>query len=134
MSRPSRLCRFLHISLAAASLTVGGAFLDASQPRPSYSAEAIRITTTGPLAVTISIDSLETFAETGEVTDELKLYARFMNDYLLEQLQTGLTFQFPLDVVMVILDALREFPTQSINIARPALPLPILPFGKPWMA
>jgi hypothetical protein len=68
MSRPSR---FLHTSLAAAALAVGGTFLDASQPRPSYSAEQIRITTTGPLVVTISVDSLETLAETGEVTDEL---------------------------------------------------------------
>jgi predicted dienelactone hydrolase/ABC-type amino acid transport substrate-binding protein len=165
MSRPSRLRRFLHTSLAAAALAVGGAFLDASQPRPSYSAEEIRITTTGPLVVTISVDSLETFAETGEVTGDLKLASRFMNDYLLEQLQTALTFNMPLDVVTVgnvaysplgrdalfnlgkvvqstpgengavalraavinaaaqadgegwtIVDALREFPTRSIDI------------------
>jgi predicted dienelactone hydrolase len=162
MSRPSR---FLHTSLAAAALAVGGTFLDASQPRPSYSAEQIRITTTGPLVVTISVDSLETLAETGEVTDELQLYARFLGDGLLQQLQTALSFKLPLDVVAVdnvaysplgrdglfnlgkviqatpgengekalraavinaaanadsegwtILDALREFPTQSIDI------------------
>ena len=100
-SRPSRLRRFLHTSLATAALAAGGALLEASQPRPSFSAEEIRITTTGPLAFTISVDSLATFAETGEVTDDLRLYARFMNDALLEQLQTGLTFQFPLDVVTV---------------------------------
>lgn len=165
MFRPARLRRFLHTSLAAASLAIGGLLLEASQPRPSYGAEAIRITTTGPLVVTLSVDSLETFAETGEATDDLKLYARFMNDYLLEQLQTGLTFKFPLDVVTVdnvaysplgrdllfnlgkvvqatpdengavalraavinaaakadgegwtIVDALREFPTQTIDI------------------
>jgi predicted dienelactone hydrolase len=165
ISRPSRLRRFLHTSLAAASLAVGGAFLDASLPHAAQGAEEIRITTTGPLVVTISVDSLETLAETGEVTDELKLYARFLGDGLLEQLQTGLSFKLPLDVVAVdnvaysplgrdglfnlgkvvqatpgengekalraavinaaakadgegwtIVDALREFPTQSIEI------------------
>ena len=165
MLLPCRFRRFLQTSLATASLAAGGAFLDASLPNAAHGAEEIRITTTGPLVVTISVDSLETFAETGEATEDLELYARFMNDYLLEQLQTGLTFQFPLDVVTVdnvaysplgrdmlfnlgkvvqstpgingatalraavinaaakangeswtIIDALREFPTQSIDI------------------
>jgi hypothetical protein len=62
MSRPSQPRRFLHASFAAAALAIGGLFLEASQPRPSYSAEEIRITTTGPLAVTLSVDSLETLA------------------------------------------------------------------------
>ncbi len=101
MSRPSRLRRFFHTSLAAACLTIGGALLEASQSRPAYSAEEIRITTTGPLVLRLSVDSLETFAETGEVTDDLKLYARFMSDPLLLQLRTGLNFRLPLDVVTV---------------------------------
>jgi hypothetical protein len=165
MSRPSRLRRFLNTGLAAASLAVGGALLDASLPHAVQGAEEIRITTTGPLVVTISVNSLETLAETGEVTDELRLYARFMGDGLIEQLQTALSFKLPLDVVAVdnvaysplgrdglfnlgkviqatpgengekalraavinaaanadgegwtIVDALREFPTQSIDI------------------
>ena len=60
MSRLSRLRRFLHTSLAAASLAVIGAFLDAGLPDAAQGAEEIRITTTGPLVVTISVDSLET--------------------------------------------------------------------------
>jgi predicted dienelactone hydrolase/ABC-type amino acid transport substrate-binding protein len=101
MPRPSRVRRFLHTSLAAACLTIGGALLEVSQPRPGYSAEEIRITTTGPVVLRLSVDSLETFAETGAVTDDLKLYARFMGDPLLQQLRTGLNFRFPLDVVTV---------------------------------
>lgn len=165
MSLPSRLRRFLQTSLAAAALTVGGMVLDASQPRPSYSAEQIRITAAGPVVFTVSVDALETFAETGEITSELALYARFLDDGLLEQLQTGLSFKLPLNVVNVdnvaysplgrdflfnlgkviqappgengakalraavinaaanadeegwtVVDALREFPTQSIDI------------------
>lgn len=165
MSRPCKIRRLLQTSFAAASLTAGGAFLDASLPRPGYSAEEIRITTTGPLVFSVSVDALETFAETGEISSDLKLYARFLSDPLLAQLRTGLTFKLPLDVVMVdnvaysplgrdvlfnlgkvvqatpgengqtalraavinaaanadpegwtLVDALRSFPTQSINI------------------
>jgi hypothetical protein len=165
MSLPCRLHRFLQTSLAAAALTVGGMLLDASQPRPGYSAEQIRITAAGPLVFTVSVDVLETFAETGEIISDLALYARFLDDGLLEQLQTGLSFKLPLNVVNVdnvaysppgrdplfnlgnviqappaengakalraavinaaanadeegwtIVDALREFPTQSIDI------------------
>jgi predicted dienelactone hydrolase/ABC-type amino acid transport substrate-binding protein len=49
----------------------------------------------------VSVDSLETFAETGEITSDLKLYARFLSDPLLEQLRTALNFKLPLDVVTV---------------------------------
>jgi predicted dienelactone hydrolase/ABC-type amino acid transport substrate-binding protein len=101
MRRFSRFSRFLQTTFATTCLATGGVFVDASQPRPSYSAETIRITATGPLVFTISVDSLETFAETGEVTGDLKLYARFLNDSLLEQLRTGLSFKLPLDVVTV---------------------------------
>jgi hypothetical protein len=165
MPLPARVRRFLHTSLAAAVLTVGGVLLDASQPRPSYGAEEIRITAAGPLMVTVSVDSLATFAETGELPSDLALYARFLDEGLLAQLRTGLSFRLPVNVVNVdnvaysplgrdalynlgkvvqatpgengatalraavinaaakadgegwtIVDALREFPTQSIDI------------------
>jgi predicted dienelactone hydrolase len=165
MPLPARVRRFLHTSLAAAVLTVGGVLLDASQPRPSYGAEEIRITAAGPLMVTVSVDSLATFAETGEIPSDLALYARFLDEGLLAQLRTGLSFRLPVNVVNVdnvaysplgrdalynlgkvvqatpgengatalraavinaaakadgegwtIVDALREFPTQSIDI------------------
>jgi predicted dienelactone hydrolase len=101
MSRPFRFRHFLQTSLATATLAASGVLLDASQPRPSYSAEEIRINTTGPLVLTVSVDALETFAETGEITPGLKLYARFLSDPLLAQMRTGLNFKLPLDVVTV---------------------------------
>lgn len=92
---------FLQTSLVTACLTAGGIVLDASLPRPSHSAEEVRITLAGPLVVTVSVDSLDTFAETGEVTGDLELYARFLDEALLEHVRTALTFPIPLDVVMV---------------------------------
>ncbi len=100
MSPAFQFRRLLQTSLAAA-LAVGGVLLDAIQPRPSHSAEDIRITTTGPLVLTVSVDDLATFAETGEITPGLRLYAALLNDALLGQLQAGLAFKLPLDVVMV---------------------------------
>ncbi|MFQ4138557.1 alpha/beta hydrolase [Nodosilinea sp. PGN35] len=101
MSQPTRCRRFLPASLATATLAIGSVLFDASLPRPGYSAEEIRINTTGPLVLTVSVDALETFAATGEITPELKLYARFLSAPLLAQLRTGLNFKLPLDVVMV---------------------------------
>jgi predicted dienelactone hydrolase/ABC-type amino acid transport substrate-binding protein len=97
----SWLRRFLHTSLVTACLTTGGILADASLPRPSYSAEEIRISTIGPLVFTLSVDELETFAATGEMTGGLKFYERFLNDQLLTQLRAGLSFKLPLDVVTV---------------------------------
>ena len=49
----------------------------------------------------LSIDSLETFAETGEITGDFKLYARFLDDNTLNSLRQLLQFKLPLDVVTV---------------------------------
>ncbi|MGF1497467.1 MAG: alpha/beta hydrolase [Elainellaceae cyanobacterium] len=97
----ARLRRFCQTSLMAACLAWGSALLDVCQPRPGHSAEEIRVTATGPFVFTVSIDSLEAFAATGEVPRDLRLYARFLNDDLLAQLRTGLQYQLPLDVVSV---------------------------------
>jgi predicted dienelactone hydrolase len=64
-------------------------------------AEEIKIRATGPLIFTLSIDSLETFAETGEITGDFKLYARFLDDTTLDYLRQMLQFKLPLDVVTV---------------------------------
>jgi predicted dienelactone hydrolase len=93
--------RFLPTSLATACLTLGGIVAEVCLPRPSQSAEEIRVTITGPIVITISVDSLETFAETGEIAPDLRLYSRFLNDSLLGQVQTGLSYRFPFDVTAV---------------------------------
>ena len=92
---------FLSSSVATACLTAVGMCADLALPRPSHSAEEIRITVTGPIVLTVSVESLETFAETGEIARDLKLYTRFLSDSQIEQVQAGLSYQIPLDLVTV---------------------------------
>ncbi|PSN19634.1 dienelactone hydrolase [filamentous cyanobacterium CCP5] len=149
----------------AVCAAAAGLVLEASHPRPGYSADEIRILVTGPLVFTIAVDDLETFAETGEITGSLRRYAPLLGDGLLATMRQGLTFRMPFDVAAVsnlaysplgrdalfnlgkilqvhpgingqkglraavigaaanadaegwtLLDALRSFPTQSIDI------------------
>jgi len=96
-----KLRRGLLFSLPASALVATGMAIDAVLPRPVRSAEDIRILVTGPVLFTLSVDSLATFAETGEITSDLKLYARFLDDETLGLLRSGLNRKIPLDVVTV---------------------------------
>ncbi|MEL6138939.1 MAG: alpha/beta hydrolase [Cyanobacteria bacterium J06628_6] len=49
----------------------------------------------------ISVESLENYARTGEITDELKNYSRFLTPEQLEQLREGLLVSADIDVVTV---------------------------------
>jgi predicted dienelactone hydrolase len=88
-------------TLAAATLGLTGLALEATlgQPPAASGADQFTIRAIGPLVFTLSVDSLETFAETGEVTGDFKLFARFLNDEALAGLQPLLQQRFPLDVV-----------------------------------
>ncbi|MGB3137541.1 MAG: alpha/beta hydrolase [Nodosilinea sp.] len=94
---------FKHLLVGTLASTLGltGLALEATlrQPETACSADAFTIRATGPLVFTLSVDSLETFAETGEVAGNLKLFARFLSDEALARLQLMLQFQFPIDVV-----------------------------------
>ncbi|MGF1460196.1 MAG: alpha/beta hydrolase [Leptolyngbyaceae cyanobacterium] len=92
--------RFLQTCLSAATFTTLGLAVDAIA-RPAQSAEVIRILAGGPLIFDISVESLATFAETGEVPDDLKLYFRFLDPGTQALLQDGLSRKLPLDVVTV---------------------------------
>lgn len=86
-------------SLVSTGLLLGGACIaEAILPKPAEGAEEIRIRTVGPFVFTLSIDSLATFAETGEITGDLKNYARFLDQQTLTLLQGGLSYKLPLDV------------------------------------
>ena len=67
--------------------------------RPSISAEAVRFYIDGPVMVSLSLDSLEIFAETGEITGDLKLFTLFLDDRMMGQLRQGLQQRFPINVV-----------------------------------
>lgn len=54
-------------------------------PAPAYGAEDIKLIIGGPgLILTVSVDSLETFTETGEIPRDLRLFSRFISDEALE--------------------------------------------------
>lgn len=87
--------------LLFAALTASVAFLpDAVSPKPAHSAERIYFTV-GPLDLTISVDSLETFVETGEITPELRRYTRYLDDETLEEFQPLLQQSFEVSHVAV---------------------------------
>ena len=67
---------------------------------PSSSAEQVYINY-GMLERSISVDVLETYAETGEVEDALEVYRRYLTPEQMAQLRTGLTTSIDLDVVAV---------------------------------
>ncbi|HIK43420.1 MAG TPA: alpha/beta hydrolase, partial [Leptolyngbyaceae cyanobacterium M65_K2018_010] len=62
--------------------------------KSAQAAEDFTIRATGPLVFTLSLDSLETYAKTGQATGNFRLLARFLNDQALTGLRKILTFQF----------------------------------------
>ena len=80
-------------------LAITGAVFEGITARPGWSAEAIRFNVDGPLTVSLSWDSLKIFAETGEITGNLKLFTLFLDDQMRAQLRQGLQRRLPLDVV-----------------------------------
>lgn len=99
---PRPFHRILSGTLATASLlAAAGVGSNLLIPAAAHSAEEFRVRVTGPLLFTLSVDSLQTFAETGEITDDFKLYARFLSDDALVGLRQLLQVKFPLDVVTV---------------------------------
>ena len=101
MLKPSPLRRLLTLSLAAASVVVGGTLFEGIHPRPAESAEDIRINVTGPLVLSISVDDLETLAKTGELPPTMRLYRGVLRGSLLQQMQRALSLPLPLNVVTV---------------------------------
>ena len=70
--------------------------------KATRASEDINLIVGGPgLVITLSVDSLETFAQTGEIEKDFRLFTRFVNDENLALLRQGLQQPIPLDVVQV---------------------------------
>lgn len=67
---------------------------------PSLSAERV-YASFGPIERFISVDNLETYARTGELTGELEVYSRYLTSEQLELFREGLLISADLDVVMI---------------------------------
>ncbi len=68
--------------------------------KPVLGAEKIRISY-GPLEFPLSAESLETFAESGKVTGDLKFYAQFLRPPILAKLRQFLKQRFQVSPVVV---------------------------------
>ncbi|MEL6777334.1 MAG: alpha/beta hydrolase [Cyanobacteria bacterium J06597_16] len=89
-------------SLMTSGLMVGvGVLTDFALPKPAAAAEEIRLLIGGPLVFSVSVDSLETYTQTGEIAEDLRLFTRFANDQALAGLQQALQSEIPLSVQQV---------------------------------
>ena len=68
---------------------------------PCFSAEKIDLSLNSPLEVSLSLDSLKTFAETGEITGDLKLFTLILDDKLMAKLSQGLQRRLDYDARQV---------------------------------
>ena len=64
-------------------------------------AEEIRLDVGGPIVFSVSVDSLQTFAETGIIENDLRLFTRVAGTETTELLRQSLQKSFSLDVVQV---------------------------------
>ncbi|PSN14864.1 hypothetical protein C7293_09770 [filamentous cyanobacterium CCT1] len=98
--RPNHLTQFLGTQFLRAG------FLGASLLQPfvladaGLSAERVYVSY-GPIERAIDVEDLRTYARTGQLTDDLNGYRRFLTPEQLEQFRTGLTVSADLDVVTV---------------------------------
>ena len=94
-----RLSKILFSLTSISLMATVGAVVEGVTARSSFSAEAVRFYVGGPLVVSLSLDSLETFAETGQITGDLKLFTLFFDDQMMAKLRQGLQRRFSLNVV-----------------------------------
>ena len=96
VTRP--LTRILLSLTSISSIATVGAIVECVAARPSFSAEAIDLSLDSPLEVSLSLDSLKTFAETGEITGDLKLFTLVLDDDMMAHLRQGLQRRLDYDV------------------------------------
>ncbi len=92
LNTPVILSFFLAISL--------GLLPEIISPKSALSAEKIRLVY-GMFNCSLSVKTLETYATTGEITDEFKFYAKFLDDNTLIQLRHWLQKKFYRDRVII---------------------------------
>ena len=80
---------------------LAGVVTEMVEPKGAIAAEEIRLLVGGPLTLSVSVDSLETFAETGEVAEDMRLFTRFANEEALTGFRQALQSDIPLTVQQV---------------------------------
>ncbi|MGF1535539.1 MAG: alpha/beta fold hydrolase [Elainellaceae cyanobacterium] len=74
------LSNFWKTALSAACLATAGALGEITQPKSAAGAEVVQVVVEGPLTLTLSVDDLEAFAETGEASGDVALVVGFLPD------------------------------------------------------
>lgn len=84
----------------ALSLSLGiAALVEGTFAGIAHSAERVRFLVGGPVTFSLSVESLEVFAETGEIRSDLRQYTQFASDDAVASLRQLLQRPFPLDGV-----------------------------------
>ena len=80
------------------SLFIGIEGVGTIASKPAIAAEEIRLLVGGPLIFSVSVDSLEAFANSGEIAEDLRLFTRFANEQARAGLRQALQASIPLTV------------------------------------
>ena len=93
---PTRIPVILSFFLAI----IVGLVPEITHPKSALSAEKVRLVY-GMFNCSLSVETLETYAKTGEITNEFKFYAKFLDDDTLIQLRHWLQKKFYRDRVSI---------------------------------
>ncbi|HEY9748784.1 MAG TPA: alpha/beta hydrolase, partial [Allocoleopsis sp.] len=96
-ARPQKIGRWMRFSLG---LLGGSLLLPAVAPQPVVAAERIYVSY-GSIERSISVDTLETYAKTGTIKDDLAAYAQYADPKQLQDLQKVLLTPIQLSPVAV---------------------------------
>ena len=77
------------------------AMTEVTRPLVVHAAEEVRLLVGGPLVFSVSVDSLEAFAKSGEINSDLRLFMRFANEQAQTGLRQALQANIPLSVQQV---------------------------------
>lgn len=100
-SQASPRLRTALLSFTSACCTVGLSIgLEGAMPRSVQAAQRVLVSI-GPAELPLSIESLETFAYTGKITEEMRFYARYLDAQALAQFRQVLQRRFEVSPIAV---------------------------------
>lgn len=82
-------------------LLAGVSAASVAESQPVYAADEIRLLVGGPLVFSVSVDSLEAFAQYGDINKDLRLLTRFVDGEAITGLSQALQASIPLTVQQV---------------------------------
>lgn len=82
-------------------LLSGTAVAGVAESRSAYAADELRLLVGGPIIFSVSVDSLEVFAQSGDINDDLRLFTRFANEVAVARLRQALQSSIPLTAQQV---------------------------------